>query len=58
VHSGADTFIAAAAEEGIMVEQMDAQDVPREFPRTEQEPGEYDVSQPVRHRSELVHAAA
>jgi uncharacterized membrane protein len=42
-HSGADAFIAAAAKEGIVVEQMYAHDVPQKFPRTEQELGEYDV---------------
>jgi uncharacterized membrane protein len=42
-HSGADAFIAAAAEQGIDVEQMYAHDVPQRFPRTEEELAEYDV---------------
>ena len=33
-HTGADAFIAAAAREGIEVEQMYAHDVPQKFPRT------------------------
>lgn len=42
-HSGADAFIAAAAREDIVVEQMYAHDVPQKFPRTEEELAEYDV---------------
>ena len=42
-HSGADAFIAAAAREGIVVEQMYAHDVPQKFPRTQEELAEYDV---------------
>ena len=42
-HTGADEFIAAAASEGIDVEQMYAHDVPQKFPRTVAELSEYDV---------------
>lgn len=42
-HSGADAFIAAAAQEGIEVEQMYAHDVPQKFPRTAADLAEYDV---------------
>lgn len=42
-HSGADEFIAAAASEGIEVEQMYAHDVPQKFPRTVSALSEYDV---------------
>ena len=42
-HSGADAFIAAAAKEGIEVEQMYAHDVPQKFPRTVEELEQYDV---------------
>ncbi|MEP7088940.1 MAG: glutamine amidotransferase [Nocardioidaceae bacterium] len=42
-HSGADAFIAAAAEAGIVVEQMYAHDVPQRFPRTVEELAAYDV---------------
>lgn len=42
-HSGADAFIAAAASQGITVEQMYAHDVPQKFPRTAEELAAYDV---------------
>jgi len=42
-HSGADDFIAAAAQEGIEVEQMYGHDVPQKFPRTVAELSRYDV---------------
>lgn len=42
-HTGADAFIAAAAAEGIDVEQMYAHDVPQRFPRTAEALSEYDV---------------
>lgn len=42
-HTGADEFIAAAATEGIDVEQIYAHDVPQKFPRTVSELAEYDV---------------
>jgi uncharacterized membrane protein len=42
-HTGADEFIAAAASEGIDVEQVYAHDVPQKFPRTVAELSEYDV---------------
>lgn len=42
-HSGADDFIAAAATEGIQIEQMYAHDVPQKFPRTVEALSEYDV---------------
>ena len=42
-HTGADAFIAAAAQEGIEVEQMYAHDVPQLFPRTVEALSAYDV---------------
>jgi uncharacterized membrane protein len=42
-HTGADDFIAAAAAEGIEVEQMYAHDVPAKFPRTVEALSAYDV---------------
>ena len=42
-HTGADAFIAAAATEGLEVEQMYAHDVPGSFPRTVDELSAYDV---------------
>ncbi len=42
-HSGADAFIAAAAAQGIEVEQMYAHDVPQRFPRTVEALSAYDV---------------
>lgn len=42
-HSGADAFIAAAASQGIEVEQMYAHDVPQKFPRSQQALSQYDV---------------
>jgi len=42
-HSGADDFIAAAATEGIEIEQMYAHDVPQKFPRTVEALSDYDV---------------
>jgi uncharacterized membrane protein len=42
-HTGADAFIAAAASEGIEVEQMYAHDVPQKFPRSQEELSSYDV---------------
>jgi uncharacterized membrane protein len=42
-HSGADAFIAAAASQGIEVEQMYAHDVPQKFPRTPEALAAYDV---------------
>ncbi|MBA3530039.1 MAG: cytoplasmic protein [Propionibacteriaceae bacterium] len=42
-HTGADNFIAAAAQEGIEVEQMFAHDVPAKFPRTVDAMAAYDV---------------
>ena len=42
-HTGADAFIAAAAQEGIEVEQMYAHDVPGSFPRTVEALSAYDV---------------
>lgn len=42
-HTGADAFIAAAAQEGIDVEQMYAHDVPQSFPRTVGELEGYDA---------------
>ena len=42
-HTGADAFIAAAAAEGVHVEQMYAHDVPQRFPRTVEALSEYDV---------------
>lgn len=42
-HTGADAFIAAAAAEGVHVEQMYAHDVPQQFPRTVEALSEYDV---------------
>jgi len=41
--TGADAFIAAAAEQGIEVEQMYGHDVPARFPRTVEALSEYDV---------------
>lgn len=41
--TGADAFIAAAASEGIEVEQLYAHDVPQKFPRTVEALSEYDV---------------
>lgn len=41
--TGADAFIAAAASEGITVEQMYGHDVPAHFPRTPEALSEYDV---------------
>ncbi|MGJ7439676.1 glutamine amidotransferase [Aquipuribacter sp. MA13-6] len=42
-HTGADAFIAAAASEGIEVEQMYAHDVPGSFPRTVESLSAYDA---------------
>lgn len=42
-HTGADAFIAAAAEHDIAVEQMYAHDVPDSFPRSEAELAPYDA---------------
>jgi uncharacterized membrane protein len=42
-HTGADAFIAAAATEGIDVQQMYAHDVPGSFPRTVEALADYDV---------------
>jgi uncharacterized membrane protein len=42
-HTGADDFIAAAAKEGIAVEQIYAHDVPEKFPRTVEALAAYDV---------------
>ena len=42
-HTGADAFIAAAATEGLEIEQMYAHDVPGSFPRTVAALSEYDV---------------
>jgi uncharacterized membrane protein len=42
-HTGADDFIAAAAKEGIVVEQIYSHDVPQKFPRTVEALSEYDV---------------
>ncbi len=42
-HTGADDFIAAAASQGIEVEQMYAHDVPQKFPRTVEALSAYDV---------------
>ena len=42
-HTGANAFIAAAAQEGIEVEQMYAHDVPGSFPRTVDALSTYDV---------------
>ena len=42
-HTGADAFIAAAAGEGLEVEQMYAHDVPGSFPRTVEALSAYDV---------------
>ncbi len=42
-HTGADAFIAAAATEGLEIEQMYAHDVPGSFPRTVEALSEYDV---------------
>jgi uncharacterized membrane protein len=42
-HTGADAFIAAAAEQGITVEQMYAHDVPTKFPRDVEGLSAYDV---------------
>ena len=42
-HTGADAFIAAAANRGIEVEQMYAHDVPQQFPRTVEALSSYDV---------------
>lgn len=42
-HTGADAFIAAAASQGIEVEQMYAHDVPQRFPRTVDALSAYDV---------------
>lgn len=42
-HTGADAFIAAAASEGIAIEQMYAHDVPGSFPRTVEALSAYDV---------------
>lgn len=41
--TGADAFIAAAAAEGVTVEQMYGHDVPAHFPRTAEALSEYDV---------------
>jgi uncharacterized membrane protein len=41
--TGADAFIAAAATEGIEIEQLYAHDVPERFPRTQEELAAYDV---------------
>lgn len=42
-HTGADAFIAAAAREGLEIEQMYAHDVPGSFPRTVEALSAYDV---------------
>lgn len=42
-HTGADAFIAAAASEGVEIEQMYAHDVPGSFPRTVEALSEYDA---------------
>lgn len=42
-HTGADAFIAAAASQGIEIEQMYAHDVPQQFPRTVEALSSYDV---------------
>lgn len=42
-HTGADAFIAAAASEGLEIEQMYAHDVPGSFPRTVEALDTYDV---------------
>lgn len=42
-HTGADAFIAAAASEGLQIEQMYAHDVPGSFPRTVEALSAYDV---------------
>ncbi len=42
-HTGADAFLAAAAQEGIEVEQLYAHDVPGSFPRTVEALSAYDV---------------
>lgn len=42
-HTGADAFIAAAAAEGVEIEQLYAHDVPAKFPRTAEELSAYDV---------------
>lgn len=42
-HTGADDFIAAAAQEGIEIEQLYAHDVPQRFPRSQEQLSEYDV---------------
>lgn len=42
-HTGADAFIAAAASEGLEIEQMYAHDVPGAFPRTVEALSAYDV---------------
>ena len=42
-HTGADAFIAAAANRGIEIEQMYAHDVPQQFPRTVEALSSYDV---------------
>jgi uncharacterized membrane protein len=42
-HVGADAFIAAAATQGIEIEQMYAHDVPQKFPRSQEELSRYDV---------------
>lgn len=42
-HTGADAFIAAAASQGIEIEQMYAHDVPGKFPRTVEALKAYDI---------------
>ncbi len=42
-HTGADAFIAAAASEGVQIEQMYAHDVPGSFPRTVEALSAYDA---------------
>lgn len=42
-HTGADAFIAAAASEGVEIEQMYAHDVPSSFPRTVEALSAYDA---------------
>ncbi len=42
-HTGADAFIAAAADQGVEVEQMYAHDVPANFPRTVEALSAWDV---------------
>ncbi len=42
-HTGADAFIAAAASQGIEIEQLYAHDVPQRFPRTVEALSAYDV---------------